>query len=94
MLDIVFIFVGLLLLVPLLSLAKAQRKRTLARAIPRAVEIAITHGWASAGRLMALANISEKDAKDALVEASRDGLLFQADDGRYYPKQESSVLPM
>jgi hypothetical protein len=94
MLDIVFIFVGLLLLVPLLSLAKAQRKRTLARAIPRAVEIAITHGWVSAGRLMALANISEKDAKDALVEASRDGLLFQADDGRYYPKQESSVLPM
>jgi hypothetical protein len=62
-----------LLLIPLLSLAKAQRKKILA--------------WA-------VANITEKDAKDALVEASRQGQLFQAEDGRYYPKQETSVLPM
>ena len=94
LLDFAFIFIGLLFLVPLLSLAKAQRKRTLARAVPRAVEIAKIHGWVSVGRLMAHANVSEEDAKDALVEASRDGRLFQADDGRYYPKQESSVLPM
>ena len=93
LLDFAFIFVGLLFLVPLLSLAKAQRKKTLAPAVPRAVEIAKFHGWVSTGRLMALANISEKDAKAALIEASRDGLLIQADDGRYYPKQESSVLP-
>ena len=71
--DFVFIVAGLLLLIPLLSLAKAQRKKILA--------------WA-------VANITEKDAKDALVEASRQGLLFQAEDGRYYPKQETSVLPM
>jgi hypothetical protein len=92
-LDFAFIFIGLLFLVPLLSLAKAQRKKTLAQVIPRAVETAKFHGWVSAGRLMALASISEKDAKDALVEASHQGLLFQADDGRYYPKQESRVLP-
>ena len=71
--DFVFIVAGLLLLIPLLSLAKAQRKKILA--------------WA-------VANITEKDSKDALVEASRQGLLFQAEDGRYYPKQETSVLPM
>jgi hypothetical protein len=71
--DFVFIVAGLLLLIPLLSLAKAQRKKILA--------------WA-------VANITEKDAKDALVEASRQGQLFQAEDGRYYPKQETSVLPM
>jgi hypothetical protein len=93
-LDYAFVFVGLLFLVPLLSLAKAQRKRTLTRAVPRAVEIAKFHGWVSAGRLMAHTNITEKDAKHALAEASRDGLLFQAEDGRFYPKQEPSVLPM
>ncbi len=94
LLDFAFIFVGLLLLVPLLSLAKAQRKKTLARAVLRAVEIAKSHGWVSAGRLMALANISEKDAKVALAEASRKGLLCQAEDGRFFPKQETSVAPM
>jgi hypothetical protein len=94
LIDFAFIFLGLLFLIPLLSLAKAQRKKSLARAVPRAVEIARTHGWVSAGRLMALANISEKDAKDALAEASREGLFFQAEDGRYYLKPEPSILPM
>jgi hypothetical protein len=92
--DFVFIVAGLLLLIPLLSLAKAQRKKILAWAVPLAVEIAKIHGWVSVGRLMTQANITEKDAKDALVEASRQGQLFQAEDGRYYPKQETSVLPM
>jgi hypothetical protein len=92
--DFVFIVAGLLLLIPLLSLAKAQRKKILVSAVPHAVEIAKIHGWVSVGRLMTQANITEKDAKDALVEASRQGLLSQAEDGRYYPKQETSVLPM
>ena len=94
MLDFVFVIIGLLLLIPLLSRAKAQRKNTLASAVPRAVGIAKAHGWVSAGRLMTQANITEKDAKDALLEASRQALLFQAEDGRYYLKQETSVLPM
>ena len=51
----------------------ALRRNKLAWAVPRADEIAKIHGWVSAGRLMAQANISEKDAKDALVEASRVG---------------------
>jgi Flp pilus assembly protein TadB len=94
MLDFLFVIIGLLLLAPLLSLAKAQRRNKLAQTVPRAVEIAKIHGWVSAGRLMTQANITEKDAKDALVEASRQGLLFQAEDGRYYLKQEASFLPM
>jgi hypothetical protein len=75
--DFVFIIAGLLFLIPLLSLAKAQRKKILAWAVPRAVEIAKIHGWVSAGRLMTQANITEKDAKDALVEASRQGCYFK-----------------
>jgi hypothetical protein len=94
MLDFVFIIAGLLFLIPLLNLARAQRKKTLARAVPRAVEIAKIHGWVSAGRLMAQTSITEKDAKDALVEATREGLLVQAEDGRYFLKQESHVLPL
>jgi hypothetical protein len=94
LLDFVFIFIGLVFLIPLLSLAKAQRKRALAAAVARAVEIAKVHGWVSAGRLMAQVNITEKDAKEALAEASREGLFFQAEDGRYYLKQEPSILPM
>jgi hypothetical protein len=93
-LDFAFVFTGLLCLIPLLSLAKAQRKKTLARAVPRAVEIAKFHGWVSAGRLMAHTNITAKDAEDALAEASRQELLIQAADGRFYPKLESRVLPM
>jgi H+/gluconate symporter-like permease len=89
MLDFLFVIVGLLLLVPLLSLAKSQRKNTLASAVPRAVEIAKFHGWVSPGRLMAQANITEKDAKDALAEACRQGLLAKAEDGRYYVKVTS-----
>ena len=84
MLDFVFGIIGLLLLIPLLSRAKAQRKNNFARAVPRAVEIGKIRGWVSVGHLMTQANISEKDAKDALVEASRQGLLFQAEDGRFY----------
>lgn len=94
LLDFAFIVLGLLLLVPLLSLAKAQRKRTLARAIARAVEIAKIHGWVSAGRLMAQIKITEKDAKAALAEARRAGLFFQAEDGRFYLKPQTSVLPV
>jgi predicted transcriptional regulator len=93
-LDFAFVFLGLLLSLPLLSLARAQRKRTLAAAVARALEIAKIHGWVSAGRLMVQVNITERDAKEALAEASREGLLFQAEDGRYYPKQETSTLPM
>lgn len=93
LLDITFIFIGLLFLLPLLSLARAQRKRTLERAVARAVEIAEFHGWVSAGRLMAQIKITEKDAKEALAEASREGLLFQAEDGRYYLKRATAVLP-
>jgi hypothetical protein len=40
MLDFIFIIAGLLLLVPLLVSAMGQRKKTLANALPRAVEIA------------------------------------------------------
>jgi hypothetical protein len=93
-LDFAFIFLGLLFSLPLLSLARAQRKRTLAVAAARAVEIARIHGWVSAGRLMVQVYITEKDANEALAEANREGLLFQAEDGRYYPKQETSILPM
>jgi hypothetical protein len=89
MLDFVFITVGLLFLVPLLISAMGQRKRTLTGALPCAVEIAKVHGWVSPGRLMTQANLKEKDAKDTLVEACRQGLLFQAGDGRYYLKQTS-----
>lgn len=93
-LDFAFIFIGLLFLLPLLSLAKVQRKRTLALAVARALEIAKFHGWVSAGRLMVQVNITEKDAKEALAEASREGLLLQAEGGRYYLKQEPGILPM
>jgi hypothetical protein len=89
MLDFVFVILGLLLLVPLLSTAKAQRKKILAGALPRAVEIATFHGWVSPGRLMTQENMTERDAKAALVEACRQGLLFQAEDGRFYLKQAS-----
>ena len=89
MLDFAFIIAGLLLLVPLLFWAQAQRKQTLAGALPRAVEIAKVHGWVSPGRLMTHANMSEKDARATLMEACRRGLLFRADDGRYYVKQKS-----
>jgi hypothetical protein len=87
--DFALVIIGLLLLIPLLNLAKALRKNSLASAIPRAVEIAKSYGWVSPGRLMAQANITEKDAKDALAEACRQGLLAQGDDGRYYLKQAS-----
>jgi hypothetical protein len=90
MLDLSFIVAGLMLLVPILSLAKVQRKKTLARALPRAVEIAKFHGWVSPGRLMAQADVTEKDARAALAEACRQGLLFQAEDGRYYVKGTSA----
>ena len=69
-LDFAFIFLGLLFSLPLLSLARAQRKRTLAMAVVRAVEIARNHGWVSAGRLMVEVYIREKDAKEALADAS------------------------
>jgi len=92
MLDFVFIIAGLLLLVPLLFSVKGQRKQTLAGALPRAVAIAKDHGWVSPGRLMAQEYMSEKDAKATLAEASRQGLLFQAEDGRFYPK-EASLKP-
>jgi hypothetical protein len=87
MLDFIFIIAGLLLLVPLLVSAMGQRKKTLANALPRAVEIAKVHGWVSPGRLMTQADMTEKDARATLVEACRRGLLFQAEDGRYYVKQ-------
>ncbi|HET6377543.1 MAG TPA: hypothetical protein VFG05_04460 [Methylocella sp.] len=84
--DLLFIIAGLLLLIPVLSMVKAQRRKMLAFALPRALEIAKSHGWVSAGRLMAQANMSEADAKAALAEACRQGLLVQAEDGRYYAK--------
>lgn len=87
LIDFVFILVGLLLLIPLLSLAKTQKRNILARAVPRAVEIAKVHGWVSAGRLMAQADITEKDAEAALAEACRQGLLSKGEDGRYYALQ-------
>jgi len=93
-LDFAFIFLGLLFSLPLLSLARVQRKRTLAVAIARAVEIAKIHGWVSEGRLMVQVYIAERDAKEALAEASREGLLLQAEGGRYYLKQEPGILPM
>ena len=89
LMDFLFILVGLLLLIPLLSLARAQRKSMLALALPRAVEIAKSHGWVSPGRLMTQVDMTEKDARDTLVEACRRGLLFQGEDGRYYSKQTS-----
>jgi hypothetical protein len=88
--DFVFILLGLLLLVPLLSLARAQRKIVLAAAVPRAVEIAKSHGFVSKGRLMTHANLTERDAKDALAEACRQGLLAEGEGGRYYIKQTIS----
>jgi hypothetical protein len=92
MLGFIFITLGSLFLVPLLFLAKGQRKQTLAEALPRAVEIAMTHGWVSAGRLMAQSNLTEKDARDTLLEASRRGLLLQAENGRYYVQQKRASL--
>lgn len=89
LMDFIFVVIGLLLLVPLVFAAKAQRKRDLAGALPRAVEIATCHGWVSPGRLMTQENMSERDAKDALAEACRQGLLFRAEDGRYYVKPTS-----
>ncbi len=89
MVDFVFVIAGLLCLVPLFILAKGQRKQVLLGALPRAVEIAASHGWVSPGRLMTYANLTEKDARAALAEACRRGLLFQAEDGRYYVKQTS-----
>jgi hypothetical protein len=89
MLDFAFIIAGLLLLVPLLFSAKAQRKQTLAGALPRAIQIATVHGWVSPGRLMTQEDMTEKDARATLVEACRRGFLFQAEDGRYYVKQTS-----
>jgi hypothetical protein len=89
MLDFVFVTLGLLCLVPLLISAMGQRKKTLTGALPRAVEIATVHGFVSPGRLMTQANMTEKDAKATLVEACRRGLLFQAEDGRYYVKKTS-----
>lgn len=86
MLDVVFIFAGLLLFTLLINLARKQRKQTLAGALPCAVEIAASHGWVTPGRLMTHANLTERDANDALVEACRRGLLFQDQDGRYYVK--------
>jgi hypothetical protein len=85
--DFLFILVGLLLLIPLFSLAKAQRKTTLAGAVPLAVEIAKVHSWVSKGRLMTHANITEQDAKAALEEACQRGLLAPGGDGRYHVKQ-------
>ncbi|HUI20907.1 MAG TPA: hypothetical protein VLZ74_07665 [Methylocella sp.] len=89
MLDFIFVGLGLLLLVSILSLAKTQRNKILTGALPCAVEIARSHGWVSTGRLMTQANMTEKDARDTLAEACRKGFLFQGDDGRYYTKQTS-----
>ncbi|HET6375650.1 MAG TPA: hypothetical protein VFF88_06340 [Methylocella sp.] len=49
--DLLFIIAGLLLLIPVLSMVKAQRRKMLTFALPRAVEIAKSHGWVSAGRV-------------------------------------------
>jgi hypothetical protein len=77
MLDFVFVIVGLLCLLPLLILAKGKRKQVLVGALPRAVEIAASHGWVSPGRLMTYANLTEKDARDTLAEAAGGGSCFK-----------------
>jgi|GEM_PF-1413940 hypothetical protein len=82
--DFLFVLIGLVLFIPLFSLARRQRSNVLASAVPRAAEIARVHGWVSAGRLMAQAGISEKDARAALAEACRRGLLAQGENGRFY----------
>ncbi|HXW72024.1 MAG TPA: hypothetical protein VEK34_11370 [Methylocella sp.] len=89
MVDLIFVVAGLLCLAPLVALAMRQRRKTVTAALPLAVDIASLHGFVSPGRLMARANISEKDAKEALAEACRQGLLSRGEDGRYFMKQPS-----
>lgn len=89
MLDFLFITAGLLCLVPLLISAMRLRKHSVAGAVSRAVEIAASHGFVTPGRLMTYGNVSEQDAKAALADACRRGLLFQLEDQRYYLSQPS-----
>jgi hypothetical protein len=86
-LNFVIAIIALLFLLPLLFAVAAQQKKMLAWAIPRAVEIARFQGWVSPHRLMTQAHMTKKDAQYTLVEACKQGLLFQAVNGRYYIKQ-------
>lgn len=86
MLDWTFILLGFLFLVPLLFSVRRQGRQNMALALPRAVQIAKGHGWVSPGRLMAQENLSEKEARAALMAACRQGLLFRGEDGRFYPQ--------
>ena len=91
--DFVFIVAGLLLLIPLLSLAKAQRKKILAWAVPLAVEIAKIHGWVSASRLMTQANITEKDEKTPWLKQAARGCYFKPKMGDITRNRKQAFYP-
>ena len=86
MLDWTFVLVGLLLLASLLFSVRRLSRQNMALVLPRAVRIAKCDGWVSPGRLMAQENLSEKEARAALMAACRQGLLVRGEDGRFYPQ--------
>lgn len=58
--------------------------RDINRGLNRAVEIAQHQGWVSPHRLITQAGVKNADAQLILSRACKQGVLFQAVDGRYY----------
>jgi hypothetical protein len=83
MTGILFVL-GLVIAIPLLCAAGAAQRRLKQWGVPRAVEIARHQGWVSPYRLMNQAHRTKNDAQLVLLEACRQGHLYQAVNGRYY----------
>lgn len=82
--HIIGIVIAVLVGIPLLLWAAAQQDRLKKWGVPRAVEIARYQGWVSPHRLMNQAHLTKSDAQMVLIEACKQGLLYQAVNGRYY----------
>jgi hypothetical protein len=81
----VALFLLFIVVMPFIFIAaSAQRRRLKEWGVPRAVEIAQYQGWVSPYRLMNQAHLTKTDAQFLLREACKQGLLYQAVNGRYY----------
>jgi hypothetical protein len=92
------IWILIFIVAPIFMIATSiQRRRLKEWGVPRAVEIAEYQGWVSPHRLMNQAHLTKSNAQFLLREASKQNLLYQAVNGRYYigqpPERSSSRMP-
>ncbi len=82
--NVVVLLIAIVFVPFIFIAANAQRRHLKEWGIPRAVEIARYQGWVSPHRLMNQAHLTKTDAQFLLREACKQGLLYQAVNGRYY----------